>query len=349
MEQSYLNTLVREMVNKKEELKNHLVDTIFIGGGTPSILVHGGIEIIINAIKQNFTVLESAEITMEINPNAITQELANEWKQAGINRVSVGLQSANDQVLKTIGRTHKTADFVSAMQLLKNAGFKNRNADLMLGLPNQTVADVKNAVNLVLKQGVTHVSAYSLILEDETPLQKLVEKNLVTLPSEEETVAMYDTVYKQLKRHGFHRYEVSNFSKIGYECKHNVNCWNLKEYVGFGAGAHSFFANERYSNQKGIEPYMQSIATNNHAKEVSESLSKSQLAEETLLLGLRLSSGISLTHFNQTFHTNLLQTKQKTIREFQKLKLLKVKNNRLFVTNMGFYVLNKLILDLVSD
>lgn len=345
----YLQAVLQEIDSYKTQLSNHIVTTIFIGGGTPSVLIEGGITKILNQIRHTFVVSGGCEITMEINPNAFSAAQAQEWFDAGVNRVSVGLQSTNNQILKKIGRTHTLEQFLQTIKTLKQVGFSNINADLMLGLPTQTTKDVKHAVRTLLKLKIPHISAYSLILEDETPLANLLQNGFVTLPSEEETVKMYDIVYKTLKRNGLKRYEVSNFAKNGYACRHNLNCWHMIEYVGFGAGAHSFFANTRHKNALGIEAYIGAMQTQNHAAIETETIDKQELLEETLLLGMRLATGVNLLELQKTFKRDLLQEKQQVINEFVALKLMKHKNNHLFATKRGFYVLNQLILDLVYE
>lgn len=291
---NYIAAVIKEIESYKERLQHLKVNTIFIGGGTPSILTGNGITQILSAIKTNFNCLSTCEITLEINPNAFSEEQATEWRVAGVNRVSVGLQTSNEKILKTIGRTHSKSDFISTMQTLKNVGFTNINCDLMLGLPNQTITDVKRAFHLAIKQKATHISAYMLILEDETPLQKLVEANVLQLPSEEHTVKMYDKIYKLAKKHKLNRYEVSNFSKLGLECKHNLNCWNMYSYIGFGAGAHSYFNNYRFSNVKNLHAYINAMSNTGNAIDQKELIDATERFEEIVLLGLRTQKGVNL-------------------------------------------------------
>lgn len=345
---NYVKAVIKEIESYKEKLKNHKVNTIFIGGGTPSILTGNGIEKILLAIKTNFNVINTCEITLEINPNAFNKEHAINWKEIGINRVSVGLQTANEKVLNVIGRTHSKSDFITTMQTLKSAGFNNINCDLMLGLPTQKIADVKKAFKLALKCGATHVSAYMLILEDETPLNKLVQAGKLTLPTEEYTVKMYDTIYKLAKKHNFNRYEVSNFSLLGYECKHNLNCWNMFSYVGFGAGAHSFFNNVRFNNIKSLHGYINEINAKDSAIEESELIDSQELYEETILLGLRTQNGVNLSNLQEKFSVNILQTEKEKIANFVKLQLIEIKDGYLKLKEQGYYVLNKIILELLT-
>lgn len=347
VQNNYINALVLEIQSYKQTLQNSVIDTIFIGGGTPSILVNGGIKTIISTIKQTFQVLPTAEISMEINPNAFSPQLAQEWLEAGVNRVSVGLQTANNQLLNAIGRTHTVQEFITTMQTLKQVGFKNINADIMLGLPNQTLKDVKNTLKLVTKFKINHISAYDLILEDNTPLTKLVKAGKVALPTEKQTIQMYNLVYTYLKRKKYIRYEVSNYAKNGYECKHNLHTWRMQYYVGFGAGAHSFYNNTRHSNKRGIETYINAITKNNNATDQTEKINNQELLEETILLGMRTRYGINLADIKTKFNIDLLVTKQQQIKQLLKLKLIKLKNNIISLTPVGYLLLNKIVLELV--
>lgn len=343
----YLVALKKEISSYSLKLKDKVVNTVFIGGGTPSIMTNGGIKEIIEQIKSSFNVSSDVEITMEINPNAFSQSDALEWCNAGVNRVSVGLQTANEKILKSINRTHSVKDFLTTMQTLKSVGFKSINADMILGLPNQKLKDIKQTLKLILKQKVNHVSAYGLMLEEDSVLNKLITQNKLALPSEDDTIKMYDYVYKRLKKHNINRYEVSNFSKSGYECKHNVNCWNMYEYIGFGAGAHSYFDNKRFSNVLPVHEYIDKINDNYNANDFVENISKNEELEETILLGLRLQNGIDLLSIKQNFDIDLLKDKKTIIVNYIKNDFLTLNNNYLSLTEKGFYVVNKIILELV--
>lgn len=343
----YLLALANEMEQYSPQAEEYTVTTIFVGGGTPSLLQNGAIATILSSIRKNFHISKSAEITIEANPNSVTLDKAYEWRHAGVNRVSIGLQSCKNNLLRLIGRVHNKSDYVKAMGFLRVAGFDNINTDIMIGLPAQKQSDVRSTLYQVLKLGSSHVSAYSLILEEDTPLYDEVQAGTVKLPKEEKTLAMYDYVHKFLTKSGLYRYEVSNFARPGKECRHNLNCWDMKDYMGFGAGAHSFFNGVRYSNFDHIPEYIQGVGDGS-AVETREKLSRTELLEETIMLGLRKSEGIKLGYIKKHFGMDLLMTKNEIIAKYIQLGLVKVENDYLSVTDDGMKVLNKIILDLVS-
>lgn len=341
----YLSMLKNEIVLKSD--KSISIDTIYIGGGTPSILKNGEISGILQVLKENFNIDKDAEISMEANPNTITKEKAEEWKRAGINRISIGLQSVNNKILKVIGRSHTLKDYLNAIKILKEVGFKNINTDLMIALPNQRIKDVKRAIKLVAKQGVTHISCYSLILEEGTPLYKMVEDGKLKVPKEDYAVKMYKIAVKQLQKYGFNRYEVSNFAKNGYECRHNVNCWLRHEYYGFGAGANGFINGCRYGNVCDITKYIKSIKNNATLEEFKEKIDKNDALEETLMLGLRMERGVEIKVLNEILGKDFISYRESQLKNLYNLGLISYNNEELKATDKGFYVLNKIILELV--
>lgn len=347
LQAEYIKAIVKEIKSYKEKVKDREITTIFIGGGTPSHLMAGGISTILGSIRKTFKLSEDCEITIEANPNSLTYEKAQEWKSVGINRVSVGYQTSKNSLLKRIGRTHNKSDIFSATEYLHSVGLNNINIDLMIGLPTQKQKDVKNALNIALKCGAKHVSAYTLILEEGTPLYISVNKGEVKIPKEEKTLAMYNFLKKYLAKHGFVRYEVSNFSILGHECKHNLNCWDLQEYIGFGAGAHSYYDDYRYSNLDSIEEYIKSINTDKTAIETREKITLHEEFEEYVMLGLRKTNGINLEIIKNRYNIDLIKIKGDIINKYVSLNLLALDDDHLFATDEGFNVLNKLILDIV--
>lgn len=341
----YLLALKKEIRLKSD--KSFELDTIYIGGGTPSILKGQDILSILETVRDNFVVDEDAEISMEANPNTITKEKAETWKKAGINRLSIGLQSSNDKILKLIGRSHTLKDYINAIRVLKEAGFDNINTDLMIALPGQKIRDVKRSIKLVAKQNCKHISCYSLILEEGTPLYELVENKKIKLPNEDYATKMYAKAVKTLKKYGFNRYEVSNFAKSGYECKHNVNCWNRHEYLGLGAGANGFVNGFRYGNVCNIDAYIKSVKNGKTKEEFREKISNKDAFEETLMLGLRMEKGVEIKTLNELIKKDFIKSKKKKLEELSSLELIEYNEERLKVTDKGFYVLNKIILDLI--
>lgn len=342
----YLKALLQEIKSYGESATNHLVTTIYIGGGTPSNLISGGIISILNAIRENYNVAENCEISIESNPNSITYEKVLEWKNAGVNRVSVGLQTDNAKLLKLLNRTHTKRDFLNAIKLLKQNGFNNINADIIIGLPTQKLSDVKRTLKTLKRCELTHISAYSLILENGTPLKSLVDSGAIKEPKEAKVLSMYDFVNKELSEWDMSRYEVSNFAINGYCCKHNLNCWNMVEYLGFGAGAHSFFNGLRYFNYDTIQGYITAI-NNGSAVETHEPQTPNDLFEEYVMLKLRTAEGLELDRLKNEYGVDLLNIKADTVAEFTRLNLIEIKSGFLRLTDDGFKVLNKIILELV--
>jgi len=341
----YFQALIKEIEMYASRKIN--VDTIFIGGGTPSVMFDGCIATLLSEIRKSFNVSENAEITIEANPNSVTISRIREWKDSGINRVSLGLQTSIPNLLKLIGRVHTKQQYIDAVEIIRNIGITNINTDILVGLPRQKMSHVKHTLRLVNKLNCSHISVYSLILEEDTPLHEMVLKNEVKLPKEEKVLAMYNFAYDYLKENGYTRYEVSNFAKKGYECKHNLHTWEMQEYLGFGAGAHSFYKSIRYNNISSIEKYIEQLNSNKKPVELSEKLSKQELFEESLMLGLRTKYGIDLDKIKEEFNIDLLKEKKETINTLLSQGLINLVYNKIIATDLGFTVLNKIILDLV--
>lgn len=344
-QQNYVKSLICEIEANKQKFKNCSINTIFIGGGTPSTLTPGLIPLIVNTIKQNYNMLSNAEITIEANPNSINYVSALEWIECGINRVSVGLQSSSDKLLKLLNRIHTFADYKTAMENLTKAGFKNINTDCLLGLPHQRASNVKHTISNAAAFS-THISCYTLILEENTPLSTMVKNGEIKLPKESKTLSLLSYAKKLLEKSGFSQYEVSNFCLNGYECKHNYNTWKLGEYVGFGAAAHSFVGGVRYNNIANIEKYITNINNSLSVVEEEHTCTKEELIEEYIMLGLRLADGINLEHLKVKFGVDLLKEKKNEIKQLLDLELIEIKNNHL-TAQKGFNVLNQIILMLV--
>jgi len=343
--EKYINYLIKEI--KLNKSKEYLVKTIFIGGGTPSCLNNGDILKISNAIKENFVLDKNVEFTIEANPNSFTLDKAKEYVKAGINRISFGLQSANDKILKSINRIHTKKDFLDAIKVAKQVGLNNINADLLIGLPNQKIKDVKRTIKLITKLKLPHISCYSLILEEKTPLYNKIIAGELKLPSEEKTLKMYDFALKYLQKHNIFRYEVSNFAKSGYECLHNLTYWNLSNYLGLGLNAHSKIANERFENFSNFNEYYLSLDNNKKPIKEINKLNIEDIKEEFIMLGLRKSEGINLQKYKELFAENLEIIKAKEINFLLQNNLIKIVNGNLCATNLGFKVLNQIVLKLI--
>lgn len=240
-EKKYVEALRNEIIKRISVNKNgYHVNTIYIGGGTPSYIDEKNIYEILETIKNCCEIDENVEITIEANPGTVSQEKMEAYKKMGINRLSIGLQEKNDKLLKEIGRIHTNAEYLKTIEYANKAGLNNINTDIIIGLPNQTIYDVENTLNQLISLNLTHISIYSLIVEEGTKLEKLIDNGTLKLPDEEMERYMYWFAKRKLEENGYIHYEISNFSKIDYRSRHNVDCWNQKEYLGFGAGASSY-------------------------------------------------------------------------------------------------------------
>ena len=346
----YIQCVLKEIIevgnNNKIDFENgkddlFLVKTIYIGGGTPSLIDSKYIVQIIEDIKLNFEIDEKAEITIEVNPGTVTLEKLEDYKRAGINRLSIGLQSTHEHLLKEIGRIHTYLDFLDTFRFAREAGFENINVDLMIGLPNQTLAEVQDSIEEIVSMEPEHISVYSLILEEGTPLFKKVEEGL-KLPDEELERKMYWTVKRILEANGYNHYEISNFAKQGYESKHNLDCWNQKEYIGFGVAAHSYTNGIRYSNIENLEQYIKNYEEDKteenlvfHEKQDMEAMQK-----EYMLLGLRKIDGVSIQEFKIKFVANPVFLYHDKLEKLVNEELVEIDGDQIKLTNKGLDLAN---------
>ena len=357
IQKKYINALITELKTTAVKYKEKLVDSIYIGGGTPSMLFLGGISTVLQAIKKYFRVSENAEITIEGNPNSLTISKLREYKNAGINRLSVGFQTYYNKHLKLLNRPHTRKDFVNAIKNAKMVGFENVSADLLLGVPTVPKLAVKKALKLILKLGVKHVSSYGLILEENTPIFKQIQENKLKSPNEILSNKCYDIVLNTLVKKGFYRYEVSNFSLKGFESNHNLKYWNLENYLGFGVASHSFIDNTRYKNFEDVHEYINYYSGSKQENEQTilpkpkrfdeRNIEKDEKKDEFIMLSLRTFKGINLSKYSELFAEDLLKIKEKEIQELKNLNLIEQTEDCVKATKKGFEVLNQIILKLV--
>lgn len=337
--QEYIKCLQEEIGIESEKYKNeeYEITTIYIGGGTPSFIDASYIERIINTIKQNYKLYENPEITIEVNPGTINEEKIKKYKDIGINRISIGLQTTKDNLLKQIGRIHTYEEFLNCYKIVKKIGIDNINVDLMLGLPNQTLGDLKESLIEVINLKPNHISLYSLILEENTILEKMVSQNMAKLPEEDLEREMYWTTKDILEENGYIHYEISNFSKKGYESKHNLNCWNQKEYLGFGVAAHSYIKNKRYCNTNNIEEYIKNVQNGKilNNRTICEIQNKIEEQKEYMLLGLRKIQGIDIQEFKNKFIDNPIYIFHKELEKLVKEELVEIDLNQIKLTSKG--------------
>lgn len=311
------------------------VKTIYIGGGTPSYIEEKYISQIINKIREKFILVQGAEITLEANPGTLTKEKLENYLRIGINRLSIGLQSTDNECLKRIGRIHTYEDFLDNYHLAREIGFKNINVDLILALPKEEGKSIVTQVKEIINLNPEHISLYSLILEDNTKLKDMYDKKEIELPSDEEERKMYWDTKKLLEENGYIHYEISNFAKKGFESKHNLDCWNQKEYLGFGVSASSYFDRKRYTNPKTIEEYID-------GKEsiIEEVQSRESEAKEFMLLGLRKIEGVSISEFERKFSFNPLFYFRFEISKLTDEELIEVDLDSVKLTKKGLDLAN---------
>ena len=306
-----------------------VVRTIYIGGGTPSYIDEKYIKSILEMIYKNYKVINNPEITIEVNPGTCSLKKLKAYREMGINRLSIGLQSSNDKLLKEIGRIHNFEEYVQTVKWAKKAGFENISTDIIIGLPNQTIYDVEDSINKVLELGVKHISVYSLIVEENTKMFNLINSKKLALLDDEIERYMYWFSKRKLEDNGFIHYEISNFALPGYMSIHNMDCWSQKEYLGFGVAAASFMKNKRFSNTNSIDTYIENINSGKFLKNrnIDEILNNDDLAKEYIILGLRKVMGFSILEFIRKFGTNPLFTYDKEFNELLKQNLLEIDYN----------------------
>ena len=319
-----------------------IVKTIYIGGGTPSLIDSKYINEILEVVKQNYTLENDLEITIEVNPGTVNQEKLEQYKKSGINRLSIGLQSTHDRLLKKLGRIHNYEEFLNTFELARKVGFENINVDLMLGLPEQSIEDLKESVEEIIKLNPEHISVYSLIVEEGTPFYKKLEENQLELPKEEIERKMYWTVKQELEKAGYIHYEISNFAKAGFESKHNLSCWNQEEYIGFGTSAHSYTNNVRYSNIDSMEEYIDNFKKESEADNFvfHEKQNEDSKMKEFMMLGLRKIEGVSIKEFKNRFTLNPIFVYRKELEKLVTEELIEIDGDKIKLTNKGLDLAN---------
>ncbi len=335
LENDYINALKKEFCHYKGEA----VDTVFIGGGTPTALKTESLTLLLDAIFENFEVLKNAEITVECNPKTADRKKLSALVKHGVNRLSIGVQSLDDKVLKTIGRIHSSNDAKNIIYGANEVGFKNISADIMFGLPNQTVKILEKTIDELCKLPLSHISCYGLILEEGTPLYKKVNEGELSLPDEDTEFKMYESAVLRLKEHGFNRYEISNFAKENKCSFHNIKYWECEEYIGCGAAAHSYYNGERFSRAEKLSDYIKNPLEKVDAVTLTEDDKKS----EFMMLGLRMDKGILAHEYKKRFMEDPIEKYKKIIEKYEKAELLVCDGKRIYLTDKGIYLSNTVL------
>ena len=344
LENKYIDSVINEIKSYKDTQNNEYnVDTIFFGGGTPTIVKPENLRRISEEIRDGYSIDKNAEITIEANPNTLTEENLKLYREIGINRLSIGIQSLNDTVLQDIGRIHNSEEALEAIDRAKNFGFKNINADVMFNIPGQTISDIDDTLSQIIKKDVKHISFYSLKLEKGTPMYVLEKNNKIIMPNEDLEREMYYSGRNIMKENNLFQYEISNFSLKNYECKHNLKYWNQQEYIGIGPSAHSFLNTVRYNNPSDLKLYCQWAETSSFERKIQEVLEEKELIFEYIMLQLRLTKGLSTEKFERKFSINFIETYSKQIEYLIENKLLEYSGEFIKLTETGMDISNFVI------
>lgn len=346
-EKKYVNALCSELLSYKNISEDYIINTIYIGGGTPSVLSKDSIVIIMDAIRKVFFIAEDAEISIEANPGTLDAAKLQTYRACGINRLSMGLQSAHDDELIRLSRIHNYDQFVAGYEMAEQAGFTNINVDIMTGIPGQSLHSYLETLECVLRLSPAHISSYGLILEEGTPIYN--DSSLLgMLPEEDEERKMYHATKKILEASGYHRYEISNYARKQYECRHNKVYWTLKEYLGVGCGASSFFKGKRFSNTRDMDIYLDRFSGVGKAYEIrvqEEDASVSRLMEEYMFLGLRMMQGVSAEEFYNHFGRSVYDVYGCVIRKYEDMGMLSDNGGIITLTEKGIDVSNVILAD----
>ena len=346
LRESYVDALVTEIKSNPCSLLP--VTSIYFGGGTPTILTLNQLEKIFDTVRKNFNVEENAEITIEANPGTVDENFLRELRTIGFNRISLGVQSFKDELLKILGRIHDSRTAISTVTTARNI-FDNISLDLMYSLPNQTLDDVKFDVQRAVDLNVNHISIYGLEVEEGTKFFQLNEEGRLNLPDENISGDMYDYITETLPRLGYERYEVSNFAKGGKKSRHNIGYWTGRKYFGFGAGAHSYNGKLRASNIADVESYVKKIRAGSDVSQLEEIVTKTAAIEEFCFLGLRMTEGIDAKNFHERFGENIFEVYKNVIEKNLRLGLIDISGDKIFLTARGMKVGNVVFADFLLN
>lgn len=333
----YIDALCAHIAALRDSMDDRVFDTVYLGGGTPGLLSAARMDRLFDAILSCFSVAGDAEITAEINPAAVSREDLIAYRQTGINRLSIGLQSANDGELQKLSRLHDFAGFSETYRHAREAGFDNISVDLMYGLPDQCVDGLLNSIRTLCERSPEHISLYGLKIEENTPFGRMGDR--LILPDEDSQCEMYELAVDLLAENGYSRYEISNFAKKGYESRHNLRYWQCGDYLGLGPAAHSYMEGVRYGYARDLSGYMEALEQGRTPEKVDQQvITPDERVRETIMLGLRLEAGISADE-------KLLEKAKK----YLSAGYMRYENDRLSFTTKGFLVSNPILADLLDE
>ena len=342
----YFEKEMKLLSEKQPELFSQQLETIYFGGGTPSLLETEQLTGLLKLIKSYFDVSPEAEISLEANPNDLLGDKPKIFRQLGINRLSIGVQSFDHSELKILGREHSAEQAKTAVRNVRESGFENFNIDLIFGVPGQTVDTWRQTLGSAVKWQPPHISTYSLTIEERTSFYKLQQAGKLYLPSDEICQEMYLTGIEYLEQNGYEQYEISNFAQLGFQSRHNRNYWQRKSYLGLGPSAHSFFSNRRWANARSLPIYQRKLDADELPLEFEETIDQKKAFEEALLLGLRQKAGISLENFKMEFSYGLEEEKRELLNKLITQNFAQKDNGWLRLTPLGFYVSDRIISEL---
>lgn len=345
----YIKALLKEMDLYEQTLRKIEVETLFIGGGTPTCIDGKYIHEIINHLRKITKFSEKAEMTIESNPGTITTEKLDHYLAAGINRFSVGLQTTDNNLLSSIGRIHDFNTFVTSFGAIREAGIKNINVDIMFGLPGQTMDNLHHTLNTLIELSPEHISAYALKLEEGTPMYEAEKKGLIRMPDEELERTMYHEIIKVLKNSGYNQYEISNFSKKGFESRHNLIYWKNKPYLGLGLAAHSKLKQIRFSNETVMSKYLDQIGNGVKPTVDQVEISEREDLFETIILGLRLNEGLNIHQLNARYDMDFLSENEAILSKLKTQGLVLITDDKLKLTLKGIDLSNQVFLAFMND
>ena len=340
----YIEALLKE-IRAAEHTEDYEIVSVFIGGGTPSALKAEAIASIMRTLQEKFFFCEDAEVTIEANPGTVDPEELTIYRNVGINRLSLGLQSTDAEELKLLGRIHSYEEFLKSYEWAREAGFSNINIDLMFAIPGQTGEAWRQHLYQVAELNPEHISAYSLIIEEGTPF---AEQNL-DLPDEDTEYQMYEDTAEILERYGYRQYEISNYAKQGYMCRHNAGYWQRLEYLGFGLGASSLYGGMRFSNTHQMQEYLKESRNPDQIRKDVTALSRNEQIEEFMFLGLRMTDGISEKKFEENFNVRLMDIYGDILQKYEETGFMEHIETKWRLTRKGIHVSNHILADFLLD
>jgi len=343
----YINAVIKELEQKSEMARQCRVVSIFLGGGTPSLLPGSAIQRIMEAARKHYSLLPDTETTIEANPGTLDHDRLRAYREAGINRLSIGLQAWQNHLLEFMGRIHKASEFDEAVFMAQDHGFSNINADIIFGIPYQTMEDWLETISRVLSCQIPHVSCYSLTVEEGTRFGKLKQEGIWPEPDEDLEREMYRAAIDVFGEAGFEQYEISNMAKPHYRCRHNMNYWLRGEYLGFGVAAHSFFNQARFANTPDLRLYMESVERGNAALSEYYYISNEEALSESMILGLRLTEGIDLDELSSVYRTDVRKKYGKKLADLAERELVELNGSVVRLTKRGMDFANQVFVEFI--